>query len=57
METSDDLISEASKIYKVLSNATRIKILYFLRCQEKYVQVSEIVSQLDIAQPIVWQNT
>ncbi|WP_267202594.1 ArsR/SmtB family transcription factor [Limosilactobacillus kribbianus] len=53
METPDNLINEAAKIYKVLSNATRIKILYFLRYQENDVQVSEIVTQLGIAQPVV----
>ena len=34
MDTSDNLINEAAKIYKVLSNPTRIKILYFLIAQE-----------------------
>lgn len=53
MQVSDDLINEAAKIYKVLSNATRIKILYFLRYQENDVSVNEIVENLGIAQPIV----
>ena len=49
----DDLINETAKIYKVLSNSTRIKILYFLRYQENDVPVSEIVNQLKLAQPVV----
>lgn len=53
MKDIDDIINEAAKIYKVLSNATRIKILYFLRYQENDISVNEIVSQLKIAQPIV----
>ncbi|MFR4967328.1 MAG: ArsR/SmtB family transcription factor [Lactobacillus kalixensis] len=53
MDNNDKLIDEVAKIYKVLSNATRIKILYFLRYQENDVQVNEIVKQLNIAQPII----
>lgn len=53
MEISDSLIDEATKIYKVLSNSTRIKILYFLRYQENDVSVGEIVQELGIAQPVI----
>ena len=53
MDTSDNLINEATKIYKVLSNPTRIKILYFLRYQEIDIQVNDIVTQLKIAQPVI----
>ena len=53
METSDNLIKQAAKIYKVLSNPTRIKILYFLRYQEIDIQVNDIVTQLKIAQPVI----
>lgn len=53
MDTSDNLINEAAKIYKVLSNPTRIKILYFLRYQEIDIQVNDIVTQLKIAQPVI----
>ena len=53
MDNNDKLIDEVAKIYKVLSNATRIKLLYFLRYQENDVQVNEIVKQLNIAQPII----
>lgn len=49
MEISDDLINEATKIYKVLSNSTRIKILYFLRYQGNDASVNEIVQALGIA--------
>lgn len=53
MAIPDDLIDEVTKIYKVLSNSTRIKILYFLRYQKQAVSVSEIVQALHLAQPIV----
>ena len=53
MDTSDNVINEAAKIYKVLSNPTRIKILYFLRYQEIDIQVNDIVTQLKIAQPVI----
>ena len=53
MDTSDNLINEAAKIYKVLSNPTRIKILYFLRYQEIDIQVNDIVTQLKLAQPVI----
>ena len=53
MDTSDNLINEAAKIYKVLSNPTRIKILDFLRYQEIDIQVNDIVTQLKIAQPVI----
>lgn len=53
MNIPDDLINEASKIYKVLSNSTRIKILYFLRYQDNDVAVNEIVEALGMAQPVI----
>lgn len=53
MKVSDDLMNEAAKIYKVLSNGTRIKILYFLRYQNNDVSVNEIVDALGLAQPVV----
>ena len=53
MQTPDNLINEATKIYKVLSNPTRIKILYFLRHQSSAIQINEIVDQLELAQPVV----
>ena len=53
LEISDDLINEATKIYKVLSNSTRIKILYFLRYQDNDASVNEIVQALGIAQPVI----
>ena len=53
MDTSDNLINEAAKIYKVLSNPTRIKILYFLPYQQIDIQVNDIVTQLKIAQPVI----
>lgn len=34
MASVHDLIDEAAKIYKVLSNSNRIEILYFLRHQD-----------------------
>ena len=53
MLPAKDLITEATKIYKVLSNSTRITILYYLRQQDKEVDVSTIVHDLKLAQPIV----
>lgn len=53
MQTPDNLINEAAKIYKVLSNPTRIKILYFLRHQSSAIQVNEIADQLELAQPVI----
>lgn len=53
MNIPEDLINEATKIYKVLSNSTRVKILYFLRHQSDEVAVNEIVEALGITQPIV----
>ena len=50
---ADEQIEEAAKIYKVLGNPTRIKILYFLRYQENDVPVTEIANQLNLAQPVV----
>lgn len=53
MTSVHDLIDEAAKIYKVLSNSTRIEILYFLRHCDGEVPVSTIVNQLGLAQPII----
>lgn len=52
METPDELINEAAKIYKVLSNSTRIKILYYLH-HHNDVPVNSIVESLGYSQPIV----
>lgn len=53
MEQPDVLINEAAKIYKVLSNSIRIKILYYLRHQTDEVDVKTIVNDLGLAQPVV----
>lgn len=53
MATVHELIDEAAKIYKVLSNSTRIEILYYLRHQNGETAVSTIVGDLQLAQPIV----
>lgn len=53
MKIPNDLIDEAAKIYGLLSNSTRIKILYFLYYQENDVPVNEIVQNLGMAQPVV----
>lgn len=51
MKVNDALLEEAVKIYKVLSNVTRIKILYFLENNE--ADVSQIVAHVGLSQPIV----
>ncbi|KRL27953.1 ArsR family transcriptional regulator [Limosilactobacillus frumenti DSM 13145] len=53
MTQPDQLINEAAKIYKVLSNSTRIKILYYLRHHNGEVDVKTIVNDLSLAQPVV----
>lgn len=53
MTSVHDLIGEAAKIYKVLSNSTRIEILYYLRHQSQEVDVTTIVNALHLAQPVV----
>lgn len=53
MQEFNKLINESAKIYKVLSNATRLKILYYLRHCGEEVSVNEIVSGLNISQPII----
>lgn len=53
MHLSEKLINEAAKINKVLSNPTRIKILYFLRSHKHEVAVTMIAVQLNLAQPVV----
>ena len=53
MTPVSDLIDEAAKIYKVLSNSTRIKILYYLRHQDEETNVKTMVNDLGLAQPII----
>lgn len=53
MASVHDLIDEAAKIYKVLSNSNRIEILYFLRHQDQELAVSTIVDCLPMSQPVV----
>lgn len=53
MASTSALIDEAAKIYKVLSNSTRIKILYYLRHQHQEVNVKTMVHDLGLAQPII----
>ncbi|MDD7747946.1 MAG: ArsR family transcriptional regulator, partial [Lactobacillus johnsonii] len=52
-QTDTNLVSEAAKIYKVLSNSRRISILFFLRNASKEVDVSTIATTLTLAQPVV----
>ena len=52
-QTDTNLVNEAAKIYKVLSNSRRISILFFLRNASKEVDVSTIATTLDLAQPVV----
>lgn len=51
--SSDELLNEAAKIFKVLSNQSRLGILYYLRNTQKEVSVSELVEQLNEVQPII----
>ncbi|WP_125767878.1 ArsR/SmtB family transcription factor [Lapidilactobacillus wuchangensis] len=51
MTVNDDLLTEAVKVYKVLANVHRIKILTFL--ENNQADVTTIVAHLQIAQPIV----
>lgn len=53
MTPISDLIDEAAKIYKVLSNSTRIKILYYLRHQDHETNVKTMVQDLGLTQPII----
>ncbi|WP_283587534.1 ArsR/SmtB family transcription factor [Limosilactobacillus viscerum] len=53
MTVAHELIEEAAKIYKVLSNSSRIEILYFLRHCDGEVSVSTIVENLQMSQPVV----
>ncbi|MFB9768683.1 ArsR/SmtB family transcription factor [Lactiplantibacillus modestisalitolerans] len=51
MQVSDAQLMEAAKIYKVLSNPKRIKLLLYL---EKHpADVSSICQALNLAQPVV----
>ena len=52
VDPEQNLIDEAAKIYKVLSNGTRLNILYYLR-QHQEVDVKTIVADLHLAQPII----
>lgn len=51
MDVDESLLEEAVKIYKILSNVNRIKILYFLENNE--ADVSQIVAHVGLAQPVV----
>ncbi len=51
MDVSEPMLEEAVKIYKVLSNVNRIKILYFLENNE--ADVSNIVAHVQLPQPLV----
>ncbi|KRM12277.1 metalloregulator ArsR/SmtB family transcription factor [Paucilactobacillus suebicus] len=51
MEVNNAILEEAVKIYKVLSNVNRIKILYFLENHE--ADVTTIVDNLELDQPLV----
>ncbi|WP_429971565.1 ArsR/SmtB family transcription factor [Fructilactobacillus sp. Tb1] len=53
MKTNFDeqLLPEMNKIYKVLSNPTRVKLLYLLEDNE--MTVNEIAEKLDLAQSVV----
>lgn len=53
MTTIHDLINEAAKIYKVLSNSTRIELLYYLRHRDGETDVTTIVNDLPYSQPVV----
>ncbi|MFC6180239.1 ArsR/SmtB family transcription factor [Lactiplantibacillus daowaiensis] len=51
MDVNEAILTEAVKIYKVLSNVNRIKILYFLENHE--ADVSSIVDHVHLPQPLV----
>lgn len=53
MSAIQQLLDEAATIYKVLSNSTRIKILYYLRHRDNATDVKTMVHDLEIAQPII----
>ena len=53
MSSIQVFIDEAAKIYKVLSNSTRLNILYYLRHYDGEADVKTIVNDLHLAQPIV----
>ena len=53
MSSTQAFIDEAAKIYKVLSNSTRLNILYYLRHYNGETDVKTIVNDLHLAQPIV----
>ena len=53
MSSTQAFIDEAAKIYKVLSNSTRLNILYYLRHYNGEADVKTIVNDLHLAQPIV----
>ncbi|MBD5805517.1 ArsR family transcriptional regulator [Lactobacillus sp. 0.1XD8-4] len=53
MSSTQEFIDEAAKIYKVLSNSTRLKILYYLRHQDSETDVKTMVNDLGLVQPII----
>lgn len=53
MPSVSDYIDEAAKIYKVLSNSNRIKILYYLRHRDEETNVKTMVQDLQMAQPVI----
>ena len=53
MSSTQAFIDEAAKIYKVLSNSTRLNILYYLRHYDGEADVKTIVNDLHLAQPII----
>lgn len=53
MSSTQEFIDEAAKIYKVLSNSTRLGILYYLRHRDGETDVKTIVNNLKLVQPII----
>ena len=53
MSSTQAFIDEAAKIYKVLSNSTRLNILYYLRHYDGEADVKTIVNDLHLAHPFL----